>query len=306
MIAILIHKILSLAVIMAIGWAMVKFRVLKPEDSRVLSTLSLYLIMPCMILSSFQVDYTDQIIKGLLLAFLAAAIIEVILILFGTMLGKSMHLNPVEQSSVIYSNAGNLIVPLVTAILGRDWVIYTSGLLFVQLVLLFTHGKQLLCRDSGFQLKKLLLNPNILAIGLGIFLFLTRIRLPGLLGDSVDSVGSTVGPVAMLVTGMLIGNTDLKKIRSYRRIWLIAFLRLIAAPTLSLLFLKFSGITRLVPDGKQILLVTFLAVTTPAASTVTQFAQVYGEDAEYASAINVVTTLLCIFTIPLMVMLYQL
>ena len=141
MIAILIHKILSLAVIMAIGWAMVKFRVLKPEDSRVLSTLSLYLIMPCMILSSFQVDYTDQIIKGLLLAFLAAAIIEVILILFGTMLGKSMHLNPVEQSSVIYSNAGNLIVPLVTAILGRDWVIYTSGLLFVQLVLLFTHGK---------------------------------------------------------------------------------------------------------------------------------------------------------------------
>ena len=48
-----------------------------------------------------------------------------------------------------------------------------------------------------------------------------------------------------------------------------------------------------------------LAICTPSASTLTQMAQVYGKDADYASAINVVTTLLCIVTMPLMVALYQ-
>ena len=54
------------------------------------------------------------------------------------------------------------------------------------------------------------------------------------------------------------------------------------------------------------LLVSLLATCTPSASTITQMAQIYGKDADYASAINVVTTLLCIFTMPLMVALYQL
>ena len=55
-----------------------------------------------------------------------------------------------------------------------------------------------------------------------------------------------------------------------------------------------------------IVVVNLLATCTPSASTITQMAQIYGKDADYASAINVVTTLLCIFTMPLMVALYQL
>ena len=35
-------------------------------------------------------------------------------------------------------------------------------------------------------------------------------------------------------------------------------------------------------------------------------AQVYGYEGDYASAINVASTLLCIVTMPLMVLLYQL
>ena len=70
--------------------------------------------------------------------------------------------------------------------------------------------------------------------------------------------------------------------------------------------LKLSGLAHLVPDGQTILLVSLLATCTPSASTITQMAQIYGTDADYASAINVVTTLLCIFTMPLMVALYQL
>ncbi len=71
-------------------------------------------------------------------------------------------------------------------------------------------------------------------------------------------------------------------------------------------FYKYLPFDRILENSRQIILVVFLANITPAASTVTQMAQVFGNDAKYASAINVVTTLMSLVTMPIMVMLYQL
>jgi hypothetical protein len=89
------------------------------------------------------------------------------------------------------------------------------------------------------------------------------------------------------------------------RIYLGCFLRLILIPILILLLFWGLHIKNWVPNAGQILLVTFFAVITPAASSITQFAQVYEKDAAYAGAINIVSTLLCIVTMPLMVAIYQ-
>ena len=54
------------------------------------------------------------------------------------------------------------------------------------------------------------------------------------------------------------------------------------------------------------LLIVLMASSTPTAGMITQMSQVYGQDADYASAINVVSTLMCVFTLPVVVALYQL
>ena len=89
------------------------------------------------------------------------------------------------------------------------------------------------------------------------------------------------------------------------KVYFISFLRLVVIPVISLAILKISGLVNIHPDGKKLLLIVFLAVITPSASTITQMCQVYGNDSKYASAINVMTTLLSIITMPLMVLLYQ-
>ena len=61
MILILIEKIISLFFIMLLGVLLVKSRILNAQDSRILSTLCIYLIMPCVILEAFQVNYTEEI-----------------------------------------------------------------------------------------------------------------------------------------------------------------------------------------------------------------------------------------------------
>ena len=84
------------------------------------------------------------------------------------------------------------------------------------------------------------------------------------------------------------------------------FLRLLAYPVIVLLIFKFTGAAALVPDGAQILLVSLLAVGAPSATMVVQMSQLYSDEGEYASAINVISTLLCILTMPIIILLYQL
>lgn len=306
MIPILVNKIISLALIMALGFVLVKCKLLESKDSKSLSRITMYMIMPCVSISAFQVEFTADVRNGLFLAAGAAVVIHIMLLLLNGVLKRVLHLNALEQVSVMYSNAGNLIIPLVSSILGPEWVIYTSGFSVVQMFLLWSHGKSIVCEEKGFDIKKVLLSINMISIFIGIILLVAGIRLPALIKDTMDSVGSMIGPASMMVTGMLIGGMDVRRIFTRKRVWLVTFLRLIVVPLLVIPFLKFTGIAQLVPNGTSVLLITLLATTTPSASTLVQFAQVFDKDPEYASSINVVTTLFCIVTIPVMVMLYQL
>ena len=270
-----------------------------------LSKVSVYLAVPCSIINAFQVTYTDEVRDGLLLAYLGALLTMVTVIVIMRFLSPALHLNDIEKVSVIYSNAGNLVIPLVSSVLGEEWVIYSSAYLSVFLVFMWSHGKMIICGEKKPDIKKIVTNINMIAIAIGLIFFITQIQLPSPIKSAVSSLGAMTGPMAMLVTGMLNANTDIKKILSYHKIWLVAGLRLVAVPLVSLAILKYSGIAALVHNGSQILLITMIATITPSASNVVQMAQVYNKDAAYAGAINVVTTLMCLITMPIMIYLYQ-
>ena len=125
---ILAEKIFSLFLIMFMGYAVVHWGLLHAEDSKTLSLISLYLISPCVIISAFQVQYTPDVLHGLLLALAAAVLLHVGIIVVVNLLGHALHLDAVEKTSMIYSNAGNLIIPIVTAVLGKEWRRYLSVL----------------------------------------------------------------------------------------------------------------------------------------------------------------------------------
>lgn len=287
------------------GYLIVKTGLVRDDDSKVLSKIILYLIVPCVIINAFQVDYTTDTVKGLLIAFAASVMTQVILLVVISVAGRLLHLNEVEVASVYYSNSGNLIVPIVTFILGQEWVLYGCVFMSVQLVFLWTHCKKIISREASYDWKKIILNINMISIFIGVILFFTKIRLPEIIGNTLASVGTMIGPASMIVTGMLFAGMNLKQIFANKRVYFITFLRLIAVPLIALVLIKLSNLASFSADGNKIMLIVFLAIITPSASTVTQMCQVYGNDSRYASAINVMTTLLSIITMPVMVMLFQ-
>lgn len=301
----LMQQIVQLFLMIFMGYLIVKTGLVRDDDSKVLSKIILYLIVPCVIINAFQVDYTTDTVKGLLIAFAASVMTQVILLVVISVAGRLLHLNEVEVASVYYSNSGNLIVPIVTFILGQEWVLYGCVFMSVQLVFLWTHCKKIISREASYDWKKIILNINMISIFIGVILFFTKIRLPEIIGNTLASVGTMIGPASMIVTGMLFAGMNLKQIFANKRVYFITFLRLIVVPLIALVLIKFSNLASFSADGNKIMLIVFLAIITPSASTVTQMCQVYGNDSKYASAINVMTTLLSIITMPVMVMLFQ-
>lgn len=301
----LMEQIVELFIMILMGFIIVKAGIVKDEDSKVLSKIVLYLIIPCVIIKAFQVDYTSKTVNGLLLALAASVTLQIVLLGVISVMGRLFHLNEVEIASVYYSNSGNLIVPIVTFILGQEWVLYGCVFMSVQLIFLWTHCKKIISRESSYDWKKIVLNINMISIVVGVILFFTRIRLPLIINDTIGSVGNMIGPASMIVTGMFFAGMDLKKIFANRRLYFVSLLRMVVVPLIALLLIKLSHLAGISQGAPKIMLIVFLAVITPSASTVTQMCQVYGNDSKYASAINVITTLSAIVTMPVMVFLFE-
>ena len=304
----LLKKIAELFVMIFMGYALVRCKQMTVEDSRPLSVVSLYLLNPCVIISSFQIQRTPELMNSLALSLAGALLILSSFVIIGTLLRRPLHMSRVEQASITYSNCANLLIPIIASILGPEWVIFANVFYVVQMFLFWTHCKTLISGERSISLRKLFLNPNIIACFVGGSLFLANIRLPAIVGNAVSTIGGMLGPVGMLITGMLMAGVDLKKIIRDPGVWRASFLRLIALPLVILVIFKYSGMAGLSPSGQSVLLISLLAACAPSASTVTQLAQVYAGDraGEYAGAINVLSTLLCIATMPLIVWLYML
>lgn len=301
----LAEQIIALFLMVILGFLLVKIHLLKVDDSDVLSKLVVFVFSPCVLIQSFtHTHFSISTLSGLLLAIFGAAIVHVIYIALSKLGEQFLGLNNIEKASLIYSNAGNLIIPLVSATLGDEWVFYSCAYIIVSTFLFWSHGKSVICEETKIELKKVITNPNILAIILGLIFFLTRFRLPSILDSCTASLGNMIGPASMLVIGMVIAEMDLKRIFTNRRAYMVCFGRLVLYPLITILVFCFSGILTLHEQASHILLVTLLAASAPCAANVTQIAQIYHKDAVYASSINVITVVFCMITMPIMTAIY--
>ena len=334
----LVSKILSLLVLLGAGVVLVRTKLLKKEDSVALSKISVFLLSPCVIVSSFSMQVDGQAGHNLLLCFFYAILANFLFLFLGTFLKKPLHLSPVEEMSLEYTNCGNFVLPIVAGVLGEEYLLYVSAYITVYNLLVWTHGIHLFqerdknspeacsnkdyfkeaCSKEGYckaghskeeysngehkanALFKILFNPNILAILFGVFLFFTKISLPAPLSLAISDLGKMIGPISMLITGIVLGTMSFKKILSYRRIYMITAFRLLLFPSIYLLLISILSRIEGFLDNPVLFLVTFLSAMAPSAANVSQFAILYGKEEEYASCINIFTTLCTILSMPIL------
>lgn len=301
----LIRKIAELFLILFATAALVKTGVFRADYSRVLSRISLYFVTPCVVFNSFQKELTAEVQQGLLIAVGLAAAFQLIFFLAAAILRRAWKATEVERASIVFTNAGNLVIPLVAYVLGQEWVIYVSAYILVFNVMFWTAGIRMFDSGSPFRLKKVLLNPNILAVLFGLLLLFTGISLPEPAAIAFSDVAGMIGPLSMMITGMVVGGMKFSDMFANRRIFGVLFFRMVFCSGLAVLLAAVSGLAGSTSFGKAIVVIPLLSAIAPSASNINQVAILYNRDAPYASAINVLTTLSCIVTMPLWMWLFD-
>ena len=303
---VLMSKLMAMMVMVAVGYAAVKLHVVESRDSRTLSRLTVYILQPCLICRSVQIDLTPERLNGFLCALILGIVTYVFWIAALGLLKKPLRLDAVDRCTLIYSNVGNLALPLINMILGSEYVFYASALQIPFNLLIWTHGNSIISGERHLHFRKIIFNPNIIALVTGILLVLLHIRLPDVIDTAMEGLGSMVGPSSMLVIGIVIAGSDLRGIVTNKRAYAIALGRLIVMPVSLLLLILASGILTRHPELTPVFRVCFIALSTPPGATVSQLAVLYDKKAYESSVYSVLSMALCIVTMPLMLMAFQL
>ena len=305
---ILAEKIAGLAIYIILGFIAVRSKLMTYADSKALSQFALWFLTPCAMVGAFQYEFSPEKLAGMGVSLIGSLIVAVVFAALTAALRKALPLTVVDYTTLEYPNAGNFMLPLIASAMGGEWVIYLSAAFFVMNLLMFTHGQAVLSGQKRIRLAMFVKNPVLLAVFVGIVMWVTGWRFPGILGESVTTLGNMMGPVFMFSIGMVLGSADLRRVFGDKKAWLLCAGRLLLYPLAAILVLRFCGVMRLHPQAKQILTVVALTAGAPSAVMVVQFSAMYRseQDAQFASAANILSSVLCLFTLPAVQWFYEL
>ena len=285
-------------IIMIIGFVSYKTKLLNQSANKAFSTFLLVVVNPALIVYVYQTDFEMEMAILLLYAFGAAVASHVIGILVSTFL-ISRKDNPeygIERMSVVYSNCAFMGIPLINAAIGPEGVFFLTAYITVFNLLLWTHGVGLL--KGGFSMKYLregLFSPVFIFTIIAILLYLTRIRLPELVVDSLGMVAITITPLAMMVAGMSLAQANLKNIFTKFSVYKIGFLRLLLVPFLTL------GLLALLDLERYVTYTILIAAACPTATAGVLMALRYEKNHIHASELFASGTVFGVITIPFVV-----
>ena len=305
---VLAEKIAGLSIYIILGFIAVRTKLMTYADSKALGQFALWFLTPCAMVNAFQYEFSAEKLAGMGASLAGSLVVVVVFAVLTALLRKAAPLTVVDYTTMEYPNAGNFMLPLIASAMGGEWVIYLSAAFFVMNLLMFTHGQAVLSGQKKISLAMFVKNPVLLAVAVGLVMWVNGWRFPGLLGETVDTLGSMMGPVFMFSIGMVLGTADLRRVFGDRKAWLLCAGRLLLYPAAAILVLRFCGVMHLHPQAKEILTVVALTAGAPSAVMVVQFSQMYRTEAEaqFASAANILSSVLCLFTLPAVQWFYEL
>lgn len=296
---IVLKQTLTMALYIAIGFTLFKTKKITLVGSKDLATLLLWLVVPAVLINSFCVPYSPEKLRELGVSFLLGLLALLLSMSISALLFRK---DAIENLAVAFSNAGFMGIPLVRQSLGEDAVFYLVGFVAALNLFQWSYGLILLGGKKGKgSWKGIFGSPVVVGSVIGFVLFVTGLgdKLPDVVGGALKGVVATNSPLAMIVLGVYLAQTELKSLVTTPRIYLLSGARLALIPLVTL------AVFRLLPGPRAVKLALLIAASAPVGSNAAVYAQLYDRDYPYACKAVAQSTVLSILTLPLMVSLAQ-
>ncbi|MBQ7399584.1 MAG: AEC family transporter [Clostridia bacterium] len=303
---------LSMFILIIAGFVLRKINILPDGSDRILSKLETYLLCPALSLAN---QITNCNIKSfsenapLMFYGLGLAVAAILLSYpLSRLFAKGWKTSPdiayqrqIYKYALVFGNYGYVGNFLVLGIWGDEAFYKYSIFTFLLGLLCYAWGISILVpKGEGNSplknLKKGLLNPPFIALLIGMFLGLTGLGkyVPGFAMTAFKNAGNCMGPVAMILAGVVMGGYNFKELISNKKVYITTILRLIVLPSLFVIPLKLLG------ASEDAIIFAFIAFAAPIGMNTIIYPATYGGDTKTGASMTMISSVLSVITIPIM------
>lgn len=302
----MIEVMLTLFVIVIVGYVAGKLGYLGGDFDRQLSRLVINITCPALILSSSMTgELPDR--RFILPLLLISIVTYIILTGAAFLLPRYMTKRKEDRGAIgfalMFGNVGFMGYPVVASIFGHEAVFYAAVLNVVNTFTVFTIGTILITGSSNIEgkrfEKKVLYSTPMLAAYLTMLIVALEINnIPGFICQSLTMIGNITVPAALLIIGSSMSQLPIRSLLGNTTVYLTTALRLTLLP------LAVYYLTSLMGFSPMVVNINTVVIAMPVATYGTILCLKYGKDTTLMAEVTFITTLLSMISIPLLTMLF--
>ena len=302
---IVVRQIAAFLVYAAIGVIAAKTGILTRDNIGMLSKLVVRIALPLYIFTNTINGATRQDLRESWVVILLTVLLYAVAYLTAAGLAKSFRMEgnrkQIFNACTMFGNIGFMGIPIVSALFPETAMLYIALFTIPDQVILWTVGILLTSPVEGEHavsmdwktVGKKMVNPMNIAILLSVLLVLLNAHLPEILNTSFTRVGQTATPLAMIYLGAMFSFVEIPRFLRHVEFYVEAVVKMVALPVLFYLLLH------ALPGVREDIAVTLsVLLAMPTMTTITMQAELQRSDADYATGMTFMTTLLSVLTIP--------
>ena len=301
------EQVAILYILVAVGAIADKTGIYTEKVAKSCTDLLFYIITPAVIIESFfSLDYSPDTAKSLFTAMACGLVLHIVSATISSLVFNRCHADKscIYKYACAYGNCGYMALPLAQAVLGSEGVFYCSAVIISFQIFSFTHGIYVMNKGREgakvtFGIKQLILNPGVLSVIVGLPIFLLSVKLPNIISSPIHYIASLNTPVAMLIFGTYIANTQFRTVFKDWRIFCVALVKLIILPLVLMTGFRLVGI-----KGSLLAALT-ISAGAPTANNTVMFAARHDRNTGIDSQTMAVVSFISIITLPVMIALAQ-
>lgn len=296
-------QVMILAVLVMVGFLGDKLGYFTEKAARLANDLLFYVITPCVIVGSFlNIEYTKENAVDFFITLLCVVVFHIIVIALSFFLfnKETYEKSAIYKYAVVYGNVGYMGLPLSMAVMkivagdASIGAFYSAAFVAVFNLFAFSHGVFIMSgrKDTKFDFKKLILNPGLISIVIGVPLFLLEVKLPQIILSPVNHLLNMNTPLAMVMFGTYLSKADFKTVFKDKNIYIVSLLKLVLIPLAMIFGFRLCGVTG------NLLIVLAIGLCAPTANNTVMFAAKFKRDTSLASQLCGFTSILAVVTMP--------
>ena len=295
-------QVLILFILIILGVVLTKCKLLNETTIKGMTEIVLLIVTPCVIIKSFIREFDKSVFKNLLISFLIAFLVHLGFIILAKLLihSKDKQSEKVLSFSTIFSNCGFMSIPLQQALLGDTGVFYGSSFIAIFNLFIWSYGIIAMSGDKKYLTpKKLILNPGLIGISIGLIVFLFSIPVPKIILEPITYMAGLNTPLPMIIIGYHLTKSNLLKDLKNLNLMFAISLKLILFPLVAF------GVIYLCGFRGDMLVSSVISFSAPTAAMATMFSAKFSANTPLSVSMVSLSTILSILTMPLIITLAQ-